>query len=310
MRAPLHAHADGSGRAGAPPCPSSSPARPASSVRVSSTPCSRTRRRSAGSSASSRPTCSGRAVVRPAGGSPRRQRSPIPRSRSRSSTPRSQVVFHLAAVLSGEAESNFDLGMLVNVDGTRLLLGACRHRAARHAVRLRQHDRRVRRAAAGGGAGASGAARRPRRTAPRRPSPSCSCSSTARRGFIDARRLPRADGGGATGPAQLGALVVRQRHRPRAAGRPGEHVPRAARHAIVGELARGDRRQPAARRDRADGGVRRPRGRQPPGADGHAGGAARQPRARRRSARLGPASGSSRTSASAASSARGLAPST
>lgn len=36
------------------------------------------------------------------------------------------AVFHLAAVVSGEAEANFDLGMRVNVDGTRALLNACR----------------------------------------------------------------------------------------------------------------------------------------------------------------------------------------
>jgi D-erythronate 2-dehydrogenase len=35
-------------------------------------------------------------------------------------------VFHLAAVVSGEAEQNFDLGWRVNVDATRLLLEACR----------------------------------------------------------------------------------------------------------------------------------------------------------------------------------------
>lgn len=35
-------------------------------------------------------------------------------------------VFHLAAVVSGEAEQNFDLGWRVNVDATRLVLEACR----------------------------------------------------------------------------------------------------------------------------------------------------------------------------------------
>lgn len=35
-------------------------------------------------------------------------------------------VFHLAAVLSGQAESDPELGMRVNVDATRLLLGCCR----------------------------------------------------------------------------------------------------------------------------------------------------------------------------------------
>jgi D-erythronate 2-dehydrogenase len=35
-------------------------------------------------------------------------------------------VFHLAAVVSGAAERDFDLGMRVNLDGTRFLLEACR----------------------------------------------------------------------------------------------------------------------------------------------------------------------------------------
>ena len=35
-------------------------------------------------------------------------------------------IFHLAAVVSGEAEANFDIGMRVNVDGTRNVLERCR----------------------------------------------------------------------------------------------------------------------------------------------------------------------------------------
>jgi len=35
-------------------------------------------------------------------------------------------IFHLAAVVSGAAETDFDLGMRVNLDGTRTLLEACR----------------------------------------------------------------------------------------------------------------------------------------------------------------------------------------
>jgi len=35
-------------------------------------------------------------------------------------------MFHLAAVVSGQAESDFDLGMRVNLDGTRALLERCR----------------------------------------------------------------------------------------------------------------------------------------------------------------------------------------
>jgi nucleoside-diphosphate-sugar epimerase len=37
------------------------------------------------------------------------------------------VVFHLAAIVSGQAEVDPDLGARVNVDATRLLLDACRH---------------------------------------------------------------------------------------------------------------------------------------------------------------------------------------
>lgn len=36
------------------------------------------------------------------------------------------AVYHLAAVVSGQAEAEFDLGMSVNVDATRALLDACR----------------------------------------------------------------------------------------------------------------------------------------------------------------------------------------
>jgi nucleoside-diphosphate-sugar epimerase len=40
-------------------------------------------------------------------------------------------IFHLAAIVSGMAESDFDLGMRVNVDATRLLFEACRARRRR-----------------------------------------------------------------------------------------------------------------------------------------------------------------------------------
>ena len=40
-------------------------------------------------------------------------------------------IFHLAAVLSGQSEAEFDLGMQVNVDATRALLEACRRGARR-----------------------------------------------------------------------------------------------------------------------------------------------------------------------------------
>src|ERR671923_646266 len=41
-------------------------------------------------------------------------------------TPEIDVVFHLAALVSGGAEQNFELGTKVNLDATRDLLEACR----------------------------------------------------------------------------------------------------------------------------------------------------------------------------------------
>ena len=40
--------------------------------------------------------------------------------------PGTSAVFHLAAVVSGEAEADTDLGYRVNLDGTRAVLDACR----------------------------------------------------------------------------------------------------------------------------------------------------------------------------------------
>ena len=45
---------------------------------------------------------------------------------ARAVTPRTGAVFHLAAVVSGQAERDFDIGTSVNLDGTRALLDACR----------------------------------------------------------------------------------------------------------------------------------------------------------------------------------------
>ena len=47
---------------------------------------------------------------------------------------RPQVIFHLAAIVSGEAEQDFDKGYLINMDGTRSLLEAVRK--AGHKPRL------------------------------------------------------------------------------------------------------------------------------------------------------------------------------
>lgn len=44
------------------------------------------------------------------------------------------AIFHLAAIVSGQAEADFDLGMRVNLDGTRRLLDICRARGHRPRV--------------------------------------------------------------------------------------------------------------------------------------------------------------------------------
>ena len=49
-------------------------------------------------------------------------------------SPATSSVFHLAAVVSGQAEAEFDLGMRINLDGSRAVLEACR--AAGHRPRV------------------------------------------------------------------------------------------------------------------------------------------------------------------------------
>src|SRR5690349_9481783 len=48
--------------------------------------------------------------------------------------PDTTSIFHLAAVVSGMAEADFDLGLRINLDATRALLDACR--AQGHAPRF------------------------------------------------------------------------------------------------------------------------------------------------------------------------------
>ena len=134
-------------------------------------------------------------------------------------------VFHLAAVVSGQAERDFDLGMRVNLDASRLLLEACRARgqpgraccsrarwpsmAATAGCRDRRNGARpavvVRRAegdrrAAARRLHAQGLRRRPRRAA------------------ADDQRSTRA--------SEPGGIVVRERHHPRAAERRGGDLSR------------------------------------------------------------------------------------
>ena len=89
-------------------------------------------------------------------------------------------VFHLAAVVSGEAEANFDLGWRVNVDATRALLERCRRCRSRRASCSRVPAR-------SSAASCPNACRttrpscRSRRTARRSRSASSSCTTTRAR---------------------------------------------------------------------------------------------------------------------------------
>jgi D-erythronate 2-dehydrogenase len=49
---------------------------------------------------------------------------------------RPDVIFHLAAIVSGEAEADFDKGLSINLDGTRHLLDAIRSEMAGHPPRV------------------------------------------------------------------------------------------------------------------------------------------------------------------------------
>jgi nucleoside-diphosphate-sugar epimerase len=49
---------------------------------------------------------------------------------------RPEVIFHLAAIVSGEAEADFDKGYRINLDGTRLLLEAIRQAGDGYCPRL------------------------------------------------------------------------------------------------------------------------------------------------------------------------------
>ena len=49
---------------------------------------------------------------------------------------RPDLIFHLAAIVSGEAEADFDKGYRINLDGTRLLFEAIRKAGAGQKPRL------------------------------------------------------------------------------------------------------------------------------------------------------------------------------
>ena len=156
-------------------------------------------------------------------------------------TPDTTSVFHLAAVVSGAAESDFDLGKRVNLEGTRLLLEAVRKLPSRRASCSSSS------VAAFGGELAGGAGRfdhaQPadlvRRAESDRRVPG---DRLSRKGFIDGRSLRLPTIVVRAGQAERGCVVVRERHHPRAAERRGVRMSGRSGDRRVAAVARqGDR---------------------------------------------------------------------
>ena len=79
----------------------------------------------------------------------------IPGEAERLVASKPDVIFHLAAIVSGEAEANFEKGYLINLDGTRYLFDAIRAIDGGLSPARRVHvvDRGVRRAVPRGNSG-------------------------------------------------------------------------------------------------------------------------------------------------------------
>ena len=59
-----------------------------------------------------------------------------PRAAEQMLADKPDIIFHLAAIVSGEAEADFDKGLRINLDGTRHLLDAIRSEMAGHPPRV------------------------------------------------------------------------------------------------------------------------------------------------------------------------------
>ena len=164
-------------------------------------------------------------------------------------TARPDVIVHLAAVVSGEAEADFDKGYRVNLDGTRALLEAIRARPPTATARgwcsprrSRCSARRCRPRSRRTSPPAADQLRHPeghRRAAARRLHP----ARLRRR-----RRHPAAHHLHPAGRAEPGGVRVLLQHPARAAGRPGGHAARARDRAALVRLAPLGRRVLPARR--------------------------------------------------------------
>ena len=145
-------------------------------------------------------------------------------------------VFHLAAVVSGGAEADFDLGMRVNVDATRALLDACRE----------QHGRP--RLVFASSVAVFGSPLPDTVTDATTPTPKSSygiqkligellVADYSRKGYIDGRAVRVPTVVVRPGKPNARGLEFRQRHHPRAARRRGIRLPGRARHRAVDHVA-------------------------------------------------------------------------
>ena len=164
-------------------------------------------------------------------------------------------VFHLAAIVSANAEEDFDLGMRVN-EGTRNVLEACRA--------LPQPARLVFASSVAVYGGDmpevldDGTILTPQTSyGAQKAIGELLLNDYSRKGFVDGRALLADDHRGAPRPAQPGRLDLRQLDHPRAARRPGGDLPGRARRRHVHPVAAPGGRGAGPRLRAAARGVRR-----------------------------------------------------
>jgi nucleoside-diphosphate-sugar epimerase len=157
---------------------------------------------------------------------------------------RPDVIFHLAAIVSGEAEADFEKGYRINLDGTRYLFEAIRKAGGGYKPKPDLHlvDRGVRRALPGGDPDDYF-------TTPltsygtQKAICELLLSDYSRRGFIDGVGSALPDGLRPARQAQSGGVGLLLQHHPRAAGR---HGSRAAGGRGCAPLACSARARPSA----------------------------------------------------------------
>ena len=121
--------------------------------------------------------------------------------------------FTWRAIVSSQAEADFDLGMRINVDAFRLLLEACRRHGQRPKVVFTSS------VAVYGGVLPSevrdDTALNPKSSyGVQKAIGELLLADFSRKGYVDGPRRPPADDFGAAGATQQGRFVVRQRHYP------------------------------------------------------------------------------------------------